>query len=163
MSHGDLRQFLRDAEQLGFVLTGRDGRNHIRLHNPDSGQSYSAAYSPSDWRSTRNAIAALERLSGRKLPRPKNGKHQHRRQIQLVTELSPAEKRTCRQVAALIEEADSVRRRIDHLMTEPTRDAAAEMRRALTKYGHLRSRLEQLHHIIPPIDAAPFRDACRAR
>jgi hypothetical protein len=151
MSHADLRHFLADAEQLGFHFTGYDGRNHVRLHNPDTGHHYSAAYTPSDWRSRRNAIAALERLSGRKLPRKKNGKYQHRRQIQLVTELSPAEERACHQVAALLEEAGSVRRRIDYLTTKTTRDAAAEMRRALAKYGHLRHRLEQLHHAIPRI------------
>jgi hypothetical protein len=61
------RQFLKSAEQLGFMFTGLTGRGHLRLHNPDIGVHYYAAYSPSDWRSHRNAIAAMQRLSGRKL------------------------------------------------------------------------------------------------
>jgi len=55
-------------------------------------------------------------------------------------------------VAALLEEADSVHRRIEYLMTEPTRDAAAEMRRALAKHEHLRRRLAHLHRNIDPIE-----------
>jgi hypothetical protein len=67
------RQFLKSAAQLGFVFVGYNGRGHLRLHNPDIGVHYFAAKSPSDWRSHRNAIVAMQRLSGRKLPR--NGKH----------------------------------------------------------------------------------------
>lgn len=67
------QKFLKSAEQLGFILIGYTGRGHLRLHNPDIGVHYFAAYSPSDWRAGRNAIAAMQRLSGRKLPR--NGKH----------------------------------------------------------------------------------------
>jgi hypothetical protein len=153
MSHADLREFLRDAAQLGFVAVGRDGAGHVRLHNPDTGHRYSAAYTPSDWRSHRNAIATLERLSGRKLPRQRNGKHRHRKVSQLLdTTLSPAERRASDQVAALLEEADSVHRRIKYLADEQTRNAAGEMRRALAKYGHLRDRLEALHHSIPPVN-----------
>lgn len=151
---GYRREFLRDAEKLGFSLVGFDGRNHFRLYNEQIGVSYSAAFSPSDWRSRRNAVAAMQRLSGQKLPRQKNGKHRHRKQTQLDTALSPAEQRASAEVAALIAEADSVRQRITHLMANPSRDAAAEMRRALTKYGHLRRRLAQLHHNIAPIGGA---------
>jgi len=163
MSHADLRQFLHDAQQLGFVFAGYSGGNHVRLHNPDTGDHYSAAYTPSDWRSRRNAIATLERLSGRKLPRQRNGKHQHRKVSQLDTTLSPAERRASDQVAALVEEAESVHRRIKYLASKQTRDAAAEMRRALAKYGHLRRRLEQLHRIIPPVESLWYTTSVRER
>jgi hypothetical protein len=149
---GYLHQFLKDAAQLGFIFDGYDGRSHVRLHNSDTGDRYSAALTPSDWRSTRNAIATLERLSGRKLPRQRNGKYRHRKQARLDTALSPAEQRASDQVAALLAEADLVRRRIDQPAAEPTRCAAAEMRRALARYEHLRGRLAQLHHIIDPIE-----------
>jgi hypothetical protein len=149
---GYVREFLRDAELLGFSFIGFSGSNHLLFFNPDSGAHYSAACSPSDWRSRRNAIAQLERLSGRKLPRHKNGKHRHHRQTQLDTTLTPVEQRAAEKVAALVEEATSVRRRVEHLAAQPTRAAAAETRRALTKYEHLRRRLAQLHHIIDPIE-----------
>ena len=151
---GYLREFLKDAELLGFTFAGYDGNNHVRLRNEATGATYPAPFSPSDWRSCKNNIAALERMSGRKLPRQRTGKYRHRRQTQLVTELSPAEQQTSGQVAALLEEADSVRRRIAQLVAEPSRDAAAEARRAIAKYSQLRRRLEQLHHVLPPITAA---------
>lgn len=152
MSTSDLRQFLRHAQQLGYVFDGFDGRNHVRLRNTTTGERYSAACSPSDFRSQRNALAWLERLSGRKLPRPNSGHYKHRRQPQVDTTQSAAERRASEHVAALVAEADSVRQRIKHLMAEPTRDAAAEARRALAKFEHLRRRLAQRHHIIAPID-----------
>jgi hypothetical protein len=37
----------------------------------------------------------------------------------------------------------------------PTRDAVAEMRRAIAKFEHLRWRLRQLHHHVDPIGATP--------
>jgi hypothetical protein len=148
-----LRDLLDQAEKLGFTAVGRTGNGHVRLRNNAIGADYSAAFSPSDQRSLRNAIAQLERLSGRKLPRDNSGKHRHRRQSQLDTTLSPAEQQASELVAALIAEAESVRRRIGQLAAEPTRDAIAEMRRAITKYEHLRRRLRQLHHHIDPIEA----------
>jgi hypothetical protein len=148
-----LHELLKDAAALGFEFVGYNGSNHLVFHNATTGQRCSTAFSPSDYRSRRNSIAQMERLSGRKLPRPNNGKHKYRRQTQLDTTLTPAEQRASERVAALLEEAASVRRRIEYLAAEPTRDAAAETRRAITKYEHLRRRLEQLHRIIPQIEA----------
>ncbi len=149
-----LREFIEDAERLGFTFAGIDGNNHVRLRNEETGDVCPIARTPSDWRSGKNSIAALERLSGRKLPRQKTGKYRHRRQTQLVTVLSPAEQQTSDLVAALLEEADSVRSRIRELAAEPSRGAAAQARRALTQYSQLRRQLEQLHHVLPPITAA---------
>jgi hypothetical protein len=141
------------AGQLGFTFVGRDGNGHIRLRHTATGELCSAPFTPSDRRGWANTIARLERLSGRKLPRQNNGKYRHRKQPRLDTTLTFAEKRASRQVAALLAEAASVRRRIDYLAAKPTRDAADETRRAITKYEHLRQRLEQLHRIIDPIEA----------
>jgi hypothetical protein len=149
---GYVREFLRDAELLGFSFIGHSGSGHLLFYSPDTGAHYSAAYSPSDWRSRRNAIAQLERLSGRRLPRHKNGKHRHRRQTPLDTTLTPVEQRTAEKVAALQAEAEVLRRRVEHLAAQPTRAAAAETRCVLTEYEHLRRRLAQLHHIIDPIE-----------
>jgi hypothetical protein len=148
-----LHDLLDQAGKLGFTPDGRDGRGHVRLRNADTGDLYSVAFSPSDRRSLRNSISHLERLSGRKLPRDNSGKHQHRRQSQLDTTLSPAEQQASELVAALVAEAESVRRRIGQLAAVPTRDAIAEMPRAIAKYAHLRRRLAQRHHIIDPIEA----------
>jgi hypothetical protein len=148
-----LHDLLDQAGKLGFTPDGRDGNGHVRLRNTDTGDLYSAAFSPSDQRSLRNTIAHLERLSGRKLPRPNSGKHKYRRQSQLDTTLSPAEQQASELVAGLVDEVESVRARIGQLATEPTRDAVAEMRRAIAKFEHLRRQLRRLHHHVDPIGA----------
>src|SRR5437588_800 len=79
---------------------------------------------PSDWRSRRNTIADLQRIAGRKLPRQNAGKHRHRRQAQLSTSLSPAERRASDLVAELVDEAGALRRRIGELIAEPASRAA---------------------------------------
>jgi hypothetical protein len=149
----NLHDLLDQAGKLGFTPAGRDGNGHVRLRNADTGDLYSVAFSPSDRRSLRNSISHLERLSGRKLPRDNSGKHRHRRQSQLDTTLSPAEQQASELVAAPVAEAESVRRRIGHLAAEPTRDHVAEMRRAITKFEHLRRRLAHMHHHIDGIEA----------
>lgn len=60
---GELREFLKDAEKLGWHFEGMDGNGHPRLHNPTTGDRYSAPLSPSDWRSRKNALADLKRIA----------------------------------------------------------------------------------------------------
>jgi hypothetical protein len=148
-----LRDLLNQAEKLGFAPVGRTGNGHVRLRNTATGADYSAAFSPSDTRTLRNTLKHLERLSGRRLPRDNSGKHRHHRQSQFDPTLSPAEERASEQVASLVAEAESVRARIGQLAAHPTRDAIAEMRRAIAKFEHLRRRLAELHHHIDGIGA----------
>jgi|GEM_PF-3307738 len=150
--NGALREFLKDAEQLGFMFAGYNGKNHVQLQHIN-GYRYAAPLTPSDWRSRRNTIADLQRISGRKLPRQNAGKHRHRRQAQLNTTLSPAERQASDLIAELVDEADTIAQRIDQLRAEPpTTRSAAEMRRHLTRHRSLRSQLRQMHRIVPPID-----------
>lgn len=65
------------AQRLGFVVDGYDGKGHIRLVHPN-GSHYNVAATPSDHRNNRNAVAALERLAGTKLPRA-NHRRSHKR------------------------------------------------------------------------------------
>lgn len=62
------REIVALAEQLGFTFDGYDGSGHVILSLPD-GQRTSIPATLSEYRGRRNAVAALERLSGRKLPR----------------------------------------------------------------------------------------------
>jgi hypothetical protein len=132
---GDLRSFLKDAERLGFIPIGHDGRGHIRLENRDTGQRYSTGSTPGDHRSRRNALADLERLSGRRLPRVNAGHHRHRRQAQLCTELSPTEAERSREIDDLAAEADVLCSRFAELVATPSRAAAAEARLVLQQHG----------------------------
>jgi hypothetical protein len=148
---GELRALLKDAQLLGFTFDGWDGSGHIRLRSEQADVRYSVPATPSDRRGYRNSVAGLERLSGRKLPRPNSGKHRHRRQPRLDTTLSPTETEKSSEVDALVAEADSLRQRFAELAVTPTRDAAIEARRVLSRYEHLRRLLAQRHHIINPL------------
>ncbi len=154
MTAGYLPEFIAQAERLGFRLDGHTGDGHPRLRN-GKGDSVVIARTPSDFRSARNALATMERLSGRKLPRPHSGHYRHRRQPQLSTTLSPTEIQKSGEVDALVAEADSLRLRFADLAAAPSRDSAVEARKVLTRHEHLRRRLAQLHHIIDPIGGTP--------
>lgn len=58
----------RAATALGFKFAGYDGSGHVVWAHPN-GARYSTPASPGEYRGVRNAVAALERLSGNKLPR----------------------------------------------------------------------------------------------
>lgn len=63
----------RDAERLGFHFDGYTGSGHVRFRNPDIDRVYISAATPSDHRGWANAVAEMERMSGRKLPRQNSG------------------------------------------------------------------------------------------
>jgi hypothetical protein len=145
------KAILKDAERLGFAFDGFDGDGHIRLRHQQAGIRYSLAATPGDVRSYRNALSAMERLSGRRLPRPNNGHYRHRRQPRLSTELSPTEAEKSREVDDLVAEADALRRRFAELMAAPSRAAAVEARSVLARHEHLRRLLAQCHRIVDPL------------
>ena len=62
------REVVALAERLGFTFDGYDGSGHLVLSLPD-GTRTSIPATPGEYRGRKNAIATLERLSGRKLPR----------------------------------------------------------------------------------------------
>lgn len=148
---GYLQAILKDAGQLGFAFDGFDGNGHIRLRHEQVGARYSMAATPGDVRSYRNALSAMERLSGRRLPRANAGKYRYRRQPRLSTELSPAEVERSREVDDLVAEADLLQCRFAELVAAPSRAAAAEARSVLARHEHLRRLLAQCHRIIDPL------------
>lgn len=150
---GYLREFLADAKKLGFVPDGTNGNGHVRLVNHDTGARYNAPSTPSDWRSVRNAIATLERISGRKLPRQHAGKHHHHRVTPLDVHRTATETRVCAEVDDLLAQADTLRHQFAALIAAPNqgRDQVAGARKLLTEYETLRRCLEMRHRIIGPI------------
>lgn len=76
------KKILRAAEQLGFELTGEQtGSGHLVLTHPNGARCIIPA-TPSDWRGARNAIATLERMAGKKLPRVNH--HRGRKSAKVV-------------------------------------------------------------------------------
>lgn len=61
---GELREFLREIEPLGWQFDGHDGNDHVRLHHPQTGSRYHVAATPSDCRTRKKDLAALRRLTG---------------------------------------------------------------------------------------------------
>ncbi len=72
MNH-DLREFCRAVAPLGWSLGKPTENGHQRLVHRN-GAEYVMASTPSDHRSRKNALAALERLCGQKLARPNHRK-----------------------------------------------------------------------------------------
>ena len=78
------------AKELGFKFAGYDGSGHIVWQHPN-GARYSTPATPSEYRGVANSIAALERLSGRKIDRPN-----HRREPDVPVPASPPDQTTTR-------------------------------------------------------------------
>jgi len=67
--HKQVRELIEKAALIGWTCDGKqDGAGHFVLAH-ESGTTFPVPATPSDWRGEKNAIANLERLSGRKLPR----------------------------------------------------------------------------------------------
>jgi hypothetical protein len=152
----ELRQFLNAAEQLGFEFVGYDGNNHLRLRNNETGDSYSTALTPSEYRSRRNALADLERISGRKLPRANAGHYRgQRRRAMMDTERSKAERQRGHEVEKLVTEAEELHQRFHQLAEVAVKDYAVitEARKVLLRYEDIRLILAESHRIIPSIES----------
>lgn len=148
---GWLDEILRDAQSLGFELDGYGGDSHPRLKHLGTGKRVSTALTPGDRRARANAIALLERISGRKLPRANAGKYRHRRQPQLNLNRSAGEIWRSEEVESLEAQAESLRHRFAELAATPTRDAAMQARDVIARYEQLRRALAGRHHVIEPL------------
>lgn len=152
MSHNSFRNLLKSAHQLGFDFLEFDGNGHPKLKHRDTGDTVTVAYTPSDWRSHKNSIALLERISGRKLPRPKAGHYRHTRVQSVKLKRTRAEAKAADTVDRLLTETQALQQQWDRLVTEPsTRENADEARGVLARYDHLRTILAGYHRILPPI------------
>lgn len=152
--NSELRQFLSRAKRLGFEWVGTDGQGHPRLHNAAIGVSYSVPGTPSDYRSLRNSLADLERLSGRKLPRANAAHYRGRRVAPVDFTKSSFEVEQAEKVEALVAETDSLREQFHELAEAEVKDyyIVGQARGIMGRYDHLRRVLADLHHTIPPIE-----------
>lgn len=150
------RDFCEKAERLGFAYEGQLGSGHLRFRNADLDITYTTSQTPSDWRAERNAIAAMERLAGRKLERPKAARYRHRRVTQLDTHRSAREELDSRAVNHLLSEADSLVAELTSLVkAPPSRDIAEKARTVIARYNEVRDIAETTYRrIIPPITGA---------
>lgn len=155
---GFVRELCDKAEQLGFRFDGYNGNNHPRFYNEARNIHYTTSCTPSDWRSVRNAIAEMERLSGRKLPRQNAGKFRHVRTTQLVTGKSDREREVAGEVESLVAESQKLARRWDEIVNtvaHSRRDSIPlrrEAEKVARKYGHIRTTLaSEFYRVIPPI------------
>lgn len=148
-----LREFTHKAELLGFTFDGLTGGSHPRYRHAESGRVVVAAFTPSDWRSERNSLADMERVSGRKLPRPNAAKYRHRRTSRTDLTLSGTERAAVEETDRLLAQADLLRAEWDRQVANQDRTTAAAARQTLTDFEEVRRKLAALHRIIPPITA----------
>jgi len=152
MSTRELDQFIKTVAALGFTFIGYDGNNHPRFKHRN-GQAYSTSLTPSDHRSRRNALAQMERIAGRKLPRNNAGHYQHHRVTPLQLGLSAEERARSTEIDTLVTEAEALRCRFAELTADPSADGIEETRHVIRRYEHIRQVLAARHRIIRPIDS----------
>lgn len=149
-----LRDFSRKAEMLGFVFVGMNGNGHPKFYNADVDELVTTSSTPSDWRSHKNCLARMERLSGRKLPRENAGHHRHMRVAAMDTRLTATERESLERIDVLLRQAGEIEQQWLTLIAGPAnRTAAGEARELLDGHERIRRELAKLHRIIPPLAA----------
>jgi hypothetical protein len=152
---GELRAFIAAIAPLGWEHAGYDGRGHLRLYHAGTGARYMVPATPGDRRSYRNAIADLERLAGRKLPRPRSGKYRRTaKQPKLDFTQTAAELAAGAEIERLEIEVEALRAQFDALTGTETVDT---VRRLIDRFNLVRDHLEQRYYrVIQPIDAVNY-------
>ena len=149
---GWLRQFCTKVSALGFEFDGYCGSGHPRFRNAELDLVVTTPLTPSDWRAQRNAIAYMERATGRKLPRPNAGHYRQQPKRHLTLVRDDDDERFGDNVAELLELVDLLKTRWDEVIAlKPGHAAAAAARKVLADYDEIRDRLARLHQQIPPL------------
>lgn len=116
------------AKELGFRFAGYDGSGHIVWQHPN-GARYSTPATPSEYRGVANSIAALERLSGRKIDRPNHRRSRKNFAITTDAEVEASRRRHAETFAAKADERDAAKSAELARLADAKRTEAAERRR----------------------------------
>ena len=153
---GWLRQFCDKVAALGFRFDGYCRSGHPRFKHDGLDITVTTALTPSDWRAERNAIAYMERVTGRKLPRANAGHYRHEAKRHLTLVRDSDDERFGDNVEELLELCHILRTQWDEVLARtPGRAAAAAARKVLADYDEIRDRLTQLHQPTPPLMGEP--------
>lgn len=149
---GWLRQFCTKVATLGFTFDGYCGSGHPRFRHDDLDLVVTAPLTPSDWRSERNTLAYMERVTGRKLPRANAGHYRHQPKRHLTLVRDDDDERFGDNVAELLELCHILRTEWERVIAlAPSHATAATARKVIADYDEIRDRLAQLHQPIPPL------------
>lgn len=149
--HKEVRELIDKANMLGFKVEGKDGNEHYTLVC-DNGEQVRVASTPSEWRTTANCIAEMERKSGRKLPRQNAAKYRHKRTRANDFNLSKTERMGIERRDKLIAEAESLRAEFAEVVSGPTtRTTVCRARKIQQRFSSLRELLERNAYVIPDL------------
>lgn len=122
------REIVDLAHALGFTFEGYDGSGHVVLSLSD-GTRTSIPATPSEYRGRKNSIAALERLSGRKLPRAKHRRSRKSFAVTADPEVEASRRRHAETFAEKADEREAARAAEQQRIVAAQQAAADERRR----------------------------------
>lgn len=147
------RELLEIADSLGFTFEGYDGGGHIVLTLPD-GRRTSIAATPSEYRGRKNAIATLERLSGRTMPRANHRRSRKAfRPSGFSVEGSKSDPAIGARIAQLNATHQAQRDEWAALCANPSHANACRARALLSEIADTEDKLAQLHQPVERIVA----------
>ncbi|AFO10174.1 hypothetical protein TAJ_50 [Mycobacterium phage Taj] len=148
------RELVKLAALLGFDEVQVTKRGHPRFYNRDIDRFYVASFTPSDWRSRKNAVGEMERMSGRKVPRQKAGKIRHQQAHRSNLRMTAREQAASTEADDLEHRAEELRSEIADLIAEGTNAAYCAAAPRAREFADIRLQLEQRYYrIIPPLSA----------
>jgi hypothetical protein len=146
-----LREFSRRAAELGFAFDGITGGGHPRYRHRETGAVYTTGMTPSDVRARMNALADMEKIAGRKLPRKNAGKHRRSRVVSTSYTKTVSERVSSDRIERLLAQADRIRREWNEAVADEGRESAAVARSLMHSYEDVRRQLESMYRIIPSL------------
>ena len=127
------------------------GGSHVKLYNAEKNLTYYTSASPSDNRYERNALNDMERMSGRRLPRPNAAKYKTVKVTTTTMRMSDTETAAVAHTDELLAQADKLRGIWNNIIATSNRTHANVARLVLSEYEEIRSALSDKHRIIPPL------------
>lgn len=154
--HKVVREVVEKARRIGWKYQGVNGEGHpVLVH--ENGERQTLPATPSDYRGLTNAVLALERKAGRKLPRQKSGKVSKGPGEQTdfdVIEAHQANTRHHERWGEQIQNLWALRENeivhLDEIAKHPVRNAMREGRKALAR---IRRWEDELRAFSQPVEA----------
>jgi sugar phosphate isomerase/epimerase len=147
-----VRRMIDSGKELGFEVVGNDGSNHIVLRHTESGETTRIASSPGDYRGDKNAIALMQRISGKRLERHshRKGRRPQRMAGYTKTVRTPSAESWSRRINELLEEHNRHWLKLQVILMPPlTNTDKNEALWLLRRLGEIETFLTELRQPLP--------------
>ena len=155
-----VRRMIASGKELGFEVVGNDGSNHIVLRHTETGETTRIASTPGDYRGDKNAIAVMQRISGKKLERHARRKGRRPQKMAGYTETvrTPSAASWSRRIEELMREHKEHWLKLQVILMPPlTNSDKNEALWLLRRLGEIETFLTELRQPLPEANTTTMK------